>query len=207
MEAGPIATALNPQQARHDDQRSACHGTQLHPNTHSLVVNNSLFYIFVCHVFRCSVLNMPRMGSFAELISVSNSVGIVCRPPLLSVWVCTLCGHDFVATLVSFCRACSLPQQASVLTHEGTDPALMGSYFSYRFKPLQPMAVFGRTATAEPPCPPSHAVWFAWKDPMFVVLHSNTKLSQMCCCLCIGIDSRSCSTFFDSHGVACVVYL
>ena len=37
-------------------------------------------------------------------------------------------------------------------------------YFNHRFKPLQPLQVFGRDATAEPKCKPSHAVWYAWKD-------------------------------------------
>ena len=55
-------------------------------------------------------------------------------------------------------------QQAIVLTHEGTSTDQMVPYFSHRFRPLQPLTVFGRDAKAEPKCKPSHAVYYAWKD-------------------------------------------
>ena len=51
-----------------------------------------------------------------------------------------------------------------MLTYEGADTSALMPYFSHRFRPLQPLQVFGRDAKADPPCPPSHAVWYAWKD-------------------------------------------
>ena len=50
------------------------------------------------------------------------------------------------------------------MTYEGAEPSTITPYFSHRFRPLQPLVVYGRDAKQAPTCPPSHAVWYAWKD-------------------------------------------
>ena len=70
------------------------------------------------------------------------------------------CAKVGVISLVSFQPF----QQAIVLTYEGASTDQMVPYFSHRFRPLQPLQVFGRDAQGEPKCKASHAVYYAWKD-------------------------------------------
>ena len=51
-----------------------------------------------------------------------------------------------------------------MLTYEGAGEEMLHPYFSHRWKPLQPLAMYGRWAKIQPQCKPSHAVWYAWKD-------------------------------------------
>ena len=51
-----------------------------------------------------------------------------------------------------------------VLTYEAAGVDMMMPYFSHRFKPLQPLQIYGCYAEGAPHCRPSHAVWYAWKD-------------------------------------------
>ena len=54
--------------------------------------------------------------------------------------------------------------KALVLTYEGASDQMLHRYFSHRWKPLQPLIMYGRWAKMKPECKPSHAVWYAWKD-------------------------------------------
>ena len=54
--------------------------------------------------------------------------------------------------------------KALVLTYEGACDELLNPYFSHRWKPLQPLTMYGRWAKMEPECEPEEAVWYAWKD-------------------------------------------
>ena len=82
-----------------------------------------------------------------------------------------------------------------VLTYEPAGTDLMVNYFSHRFKPLQPLNMFGRWAEGGAQCRPSHAVWYAWKDrafSQFVIVWETVLLALLFVFLYSG-------TLFDAY--------
>ena len=54
--------------------------------------------------------------------------------------------------------------QVLVIYHETMQRSQMTDYFARAFYPILPLAVIGRSASAEPKCKPRDALWYNWKD-------------------------------------------
>ena len=52
-----------------------------------------------------------------------------------------------------------------MLSHEGAQVEEIEPYLHGRVLPLEPVVLFGRQASAHPPCKKERSVWFGWREP------------------------------------------
>ena len=55
-------------------------------------------------------------------------------------------------------------QKVLGITYESAPPECWEQYLGYIFQPLSPLMLYGRDASQQPPCDPSEALYYGWKD-------------------------------------------
>jgi hypothetical protein len=61
-------------------------------------------------------------------------------------------------------QSLALLRQVLTLTHEKASGKEIEPYAQALFNPVPVLSVYGRTASASPPCHKKHAVFFGWRD-------------------------------------------
>lgn len=71
--------------------------------------------------------------------------------------------------------------QVLSLTHEQATASEKEPYLQALFNPVPVLALYGRSATMDPPCHPKDAVYYGWRDSLRNVFGrsaNNSSLSQ-----------------------------
>ena len=58
----------------------------------------------------------------------------------------------------------ALLQQVLSLTYESAPVESWQQYLGHVFRPVRPLMLYGRDASQQPQCHPTHAVYWGWKD-------------------------------------------